>query len=262
KIAHQKEHRQFATNSFVGYLHSEQGPGTLFYIQLSRTLNDWDRNMVEIFCATVKSAYINLVLSHDVESTQRELIYALGEVAEARSQETGYHVKRVSEYARLFGELLHLDASEIDLLALASPVHDIGKLTIPDAILNKPSSLTSEEFDIIKTHTTAGNEILKGSNRLILRTAALIAMQHHEKWDGSGYPIGLKGEEIHLYGRIVALCDVFDALSSNRVYKDAWPMEKIINYIGEQKGKQFDPNLVDLFLDHTQRFITIHDTFR
>lgn len=257
KKAHQEEKKQFSSTCFVGYLKDDKNSGTLFFIQLSRELDDWDYNIIEIFCATVKSAYTNLLLSNDVESTQRELIYALGEVAEARSQETGYHVKRVSEYARLFGELLHLDQVEIDLLSLASPVHDIGKLTIPDAILNKPSALTTDEFEIIKTHTSAGNAILKGSNRMILKTAALIAMQHHEKWNGSGYPQGLSGEDIHLFGRIVALCDVFDALSSDRVYKEAWPMQQILAYIKEQRGIQFDPKLVDIFLEHADRFIAI-----
>lgn len=253
--------KKYTANRFVAYLNDEKGPGTMFFIRLNREFNDWDRNLIEIFSATIQAAYMNLTLSRDVDSTQRELIYALGELAEARSKETGNHVKRVSEYSKLLGELLELTSQEIELLAIASPVHDIGKLTVPDAILNKPGPLNAEEFEIIKLHASAGHDILSSSNKIILRTAAIIASQHHEKWDGSGYPQGLREEEIHLYGRIVALADVFDALGSDRVYKKAWPIEQIISYMLEQRGHQFDPLLVDIFIKHIDRFIEIKNTF-
>lgn len=252
--------KRYNQKYFVAYLHDEKGPGTMFFIQLNRVFNDWDRNLIEIFSATVQAAYMNLTLSQDVESTQRELIYALGELAEARSKETGNHVKRVAEYCRLFAEILGLSSQEIDLLAIASPVHDIGKLTIPDKILNKPGPLTTDEFETIKLHTSAGHDILSNSNKVILRTAAMIASQHHEKWDGSGYPLGLKEEEIHLFSRIVAMADVFDALGTDRVYKKAWPIEQVISYIVEQRGKHFDPVLVDVFLHYIDRFIEIKNT--
>jgi len=204
---------------------------------------------------------MNLNLSQDVESTQRELIYALGELAEARSQETGNHVKRVTEYSKLLAQLIGLSTQDIELLTIATPVHDIGKLTIPDAILNKPGPLDVDEFEIIKSHASAGYDILSNSNKIILKTAALIANQHHEKWNGQGYPQGLKEEEIHLFGRIVALSDVFDALGSDRIYKKAWPIEKITSYIVEQRGEQFDPLIVDIFLQHIDKFLEIKNTF-
>jgi len=251
----------FDSFRFAGYFKDITELGSIIYIQLSRRLNEWDQNIIEIFSAAVNAAYMNLTLSIDMESTQREMIFALGEVAEARSQETGYHVKRVSEYARLFGVLLQMDSNEIELLSMAAPVHDIGKLTIPDAILNKPGKLSEEEFDIIKTHSIAGYRILNTSNRKILKTAALIALQHHEKWNGEGYPSKQKGQEIHLYGRIISICDVFDALSSDRVYKSAWPMDEIIAYFRQERGNHFDPDLVDIFLEHIDEFIEIKKTY-
>ncbi len=244
---------------FAGYLEDVDKEGALFLVKMDSHINEWNKNMLRIFYSTVSVVYANLKLSQDVELTQKEVIFALGEVAEARSQETGHHVKRVSEYSRLFAELLGFDEEQTDLLTLASPVHDIGKLTIPDLILNKPGRLDQEEFEVIKTHTTSGYEILKGSNKRILKTAALIALRHHERWNGTGYPDGLKQEEIHIFGRIVAICDVFDALSCERVYKKAWSIEEIEEYMKQERGEQFDPNLVDVFLDNIHRFMEIHN---
>jgi putative two-component system response regulator len=128
-------------------------------------------------------------------------------------------------------------------------MHDVGKIGIPDSSLGKPGPLSPEEFEVIKTHTLIGHEILRKSSRRILRTAATIALEHHERWDGTGYPRGLRGEEIHLHGRIVALADVFDALAHRRVYKEAWPLERILEYFRSMSGSQFDPELTSLFLN-------------
>jgi len=140
-------------------------------------------------------------------------------------------------------------------------MHDIGKVGIPDNILNKPGKLTEEEFEIMKTHAELGYEMLKGSNQALLKTASIISMEHHEKWDGSGYPRGLKGKEIHLYGRITAIADVFDALGHDRVYKKAWPLEKILDLFKEGQGKHFDPELIDLFMDNLDDFLAIKKSF-
>jgi len=140
-------------------------------------------------------------------------------------------------------------------------MHDIGKVGIPDAILNKPGKLDFDEFEIMKTHATLGYEMLKGSTRDILQTSSIVAYEHHEKWDGTGYPRGLKKGNIHIYGRITAICDVFDALGSDRCYKKAWKLNDILKHFKEQSGKQFDPNLVKLFFDNLDKFLEIRDRY-
>ncbi|MEA3352775.1 MAG: PAS domain S-box protein [Campylobacterota bacterium] len=197
----------------------------------------------------------------ELEDTQKEIIYKMGEIGETRSKETGHHVKRVALYSELLAKLYGLSDEKAALLNLASPMHDIGKIAIPDAVLNKPGRLNKEEFEIIKTHAATGYEMLNHSTRPILQTAAIVAYEHHERWDGKGYPRGIKEDEIHIYGRITAIVDVFDALGSQRCYKPAWSLEKIINLYREEKGKQFDPLLVDLFLDNLDKFLEIRDKF-
>ncbi|SKB74396.1 PAS domain S-box protein [Malaciobacter marinus] len=201
-------------------------------------------------------------LHKEVEKTQREIIYTLGDVGEYRSQETGQHVKRVAEYSKLLAKKTGLSEIEIDEIFTASPMHDIGKVGIPDSILNKPGKLDDKEWEIMKTHAQIGYEILKNSQRPMLKAAAIVSYTHHEKWDGSGYPNALRGEDIHIYGRITAIADVFDALGSDRTYKKAWPLENILNLFNEQKGKHFDPNLIDLFMDNLDEFLEIKDRLK
>ncbi len=191
-------------------------------------------------------------LQVEVIETQKEIIMTLGEVVETRSNETAKHVRRVAEYTRILALRAGLGEEKANLLRLAAPMHDVGKIGIPDTVLNKPGKLTSEEFDIIKTHTTIGYEILKHSERPIIKAAAIVAHEHHERWDGKGYPQGLAGEDINIYGRITGIADVYDALGSDRVYKKAWSVEKIRGYFEEQKGKQFDPFLTELFFDNIE----------
>ena len=140
-------------------------------------------------------------------------------------------------------------------------MHDIGKVGIPDAILKKPGKLTEDEFEIMKTHAEIGFNLLNHSNRPVLKTAAIIAYQHHEKWNGTGYPQQLSGEDIHIYGRITAVADVFDALSSARVYKEAWPLEKVLLLFKEQRGNHFDPSLVDLLVNNLPKFLEIRERY-
>lgn len=200
-------------------------------------------------------------LHTELEDTQKEIIYKMGEIGETRSKETGHHVKRVALYSELLAKLYGLSDDEAELLNLASPMHDIGKIAIPDAVLNKPGRLTEEEFEVIKTHAATGYEMLNHSTRPILQTAAIVAYEHHERWDGKGYPRGIKEEEIHIYGRITAVVDVFDALGSERCYKPAWSLEKIIKLYKDERAKQFDPRLIDLFLDNIDKFLEIRDKF-
>jgi hypothetical protein len=202
------------------------------------------------------------MLQEEIEATQREIIFTMAETGEMRSKETGYHVKRVAEYCRLFAVKYGLNEAESELLRLSSPMHDIGKIAIPDSILLKPSKLTDEEWAIMKTHTTLGYDMLKHSERRLLKSASIIAHQHHEKWDGTGYPCGLKDQEIHIYGRITALSDVFDALGCDRVYKKAWEMDRIVGLFRSESGFQFDPDLVRVFLENVDNFVQIKETYK
>jgi len=202
------------------------------------------------------------LLNLEIEDTQKEVIFRMGAIGEARSKETGMHVKRVAEYSKLFAIYLNIPKDKAETLKQASPMHDIGKVAIPDNILNKPGKLTSEEFEIMKTHAQLGYEMLEGSNKAILKVAAIVAHEHHEKWDGTGYPRGLKGKDIHIYGRITAVADVFDALGSERVYKKAWDDDKIFSYFKEHKGSQFDPSIIDILFNHFDEFDKIRTEFK
>jgi HD-GYP domain-containing protein (c-di-GMP phosphodiesterase class II) len=201
-------------------------------------------------------------LNHEIEKTQKEVVFTMGAIGESRSKETGNHVKRVAEYSKLLARYYGLNEKEAEMLKQASPMHDIGKVAIPDAVLNTPGRFDESEREIMNTHAALGYEMLKHSNRPLLKTAAIVANEHHEKWDGSGYPRGLSGENIHIYGRITALADVFDALGSDRVYKQAWDDEKIFNLFKEERGKHFDPKLVDIFFEHLDEFLKIRETFK
>ena len=219
------------------------------------------RGEIEEFIAIRNDITEIVALHEELEHTQEELILKMGEIAEARNEETAYHVKRVARYSRLLAEIYGLGEEEIKYLTAASPMHDIGKVGIHDAILLKPGKLTEEEWKIMQTHTTIGYELFKDSDRPLLKAAAIIAHEHHEKYDGSGYPRGLKGEDIHIYGRITAIADVFDALGSDRIYKKAWSDEEIFAYLKSQRGKYFDPELIDLFFEHLDAFLEIRDWF-
>lgn len=201
------------------------------------------------------------MLANEIEETQKEIIFTMGEIGESRSKETGNHVKRVAEYSYILARGYGLSDEEADILKMASPMHDIGKVAIPDSILNKPGKLTDEEFELMKTHTTIGFQLLRKSERHILKSAAIVAHQHHEKWNGRGYPNGLTGENIHIYGRITAIADVFDALGSDRVYKKAWELDRILNLFKEERGEHFDPRLVDVFIDELPQLLLVRDRF-
>ena len=201
-------------------------------------------------------------LNLEIEDTQREIIFTMGSIGESRSKETGNHVKRVAEYCKILALHYGIEEEEAEMLKLASPMHDIGKIAIPDAVLNKPGRFDEEERRIMDTHAMLGYEMLKHSNRKLLKMAAIVAKEHHEKFDGTGYPDKTAGEDIHIYGRITALADVFDALGSERVYKPAWNDEKIFALFKEERGKHFDPTLVDIFFDHLDEFLRVRDSMK
>ncbi|NEW06596.1 DUF3369 domain-containing protein [Paenibacillus sp. SYP-B3998] len=252
----------FAPDRFVIYFQSKMGMENVIYMNGFKALTEWEHYLVDIYCTNVSVAFENIYLNEELESTQNEIIYTMGEITETRSKETGHHVKRVAEYSRLLAIKYGLSEQEAEVIRLASPMHDVGKVGIPDAILNKPAALTKEEFDIMKTHSNLGYEMLKHSNKQVLNAAAIIAQQHHEKYDGMGYPQGLKGEEIHIYGRITALADVFDALCSDRVYKKAWELERVLELLRSERGHHFDPVIVDLFLAHLDEFLVIKEKYK
>jgi response regulator RpfG family c-di-GMP phosphodiesterase len=177
-----------------------------------------------------------------------ETLTILGKAAEYRDPETGAHIHRVGYYSRMLANALGQTEHDQDLIFYASPLHDIGKLGIPDAILLKPGKLTPEEFEIIKNHTLIAGNILQNARSPYLQAGSIIALTHHECFDGSGYPKGLRADDIPLLGRIVGLVDVFDALISNRPYKKAWPIERALALLDEEKGRHFDPQIVELFL--------------
>ncbi len=201
-------------------------------------------------------------LATEIEETQREVVFTMGAIGESRSQETGYHVKRVAEYSKVLALAYGLCEDEAELLKQASPMHDIGKIAIPDSILNKPGRFNDDERKIMNTHAELGYNMIKNSQRDLLKAAAIVAYEHHEKWDGTGYPRGLSGENIHIYGRITAIADVFDALGSDRVYKKAWKDEKILKLFHQEKGKHFDPKLVELFFENLNEFYSIREKFK
>ncbi len=222
------------------------------------------RDMERLTLASTYAAetLVSAQLAQEIEETQKEVVFTMGSIGESRSKETGNHVKRVAEYSKVLALAYGLDAQEAELLKQASPMHDIGKIAIPDSILNKPGRFDENERHIMNTHAELGYNMIKNSERPLLKAASIVAYEHHEKWDGSGYPRGLSGEDIHIYGRITALADVFDALGSDRVYKKAWSDARIFSLIKEERGKHFDPKLVDLFFANLHVIEEIRSTFK
>ena len=227
------------------------------------------KNHVQLYHASVflkkqnidleaKAKFEQVRLLTELEQNQKEMIYVLTEVMEATSDETGKHIKRMAEVSKLLAShCSSLTEEDAEVIFHAAPMHDIGKMTVPSEILHKAERYTEEEFSIMKQHTSNAYKLLKGSSRKLMKAAAIIAHEHHEKWNGQGYPRGLKGSEIHIYARIVALADVFDALTHTRLYKDAWKMDDVVRYIADHSGTQFDPQLVDIFMEHLDEFVAI-----
>lgn len=196
------------------------------------------------------------------KKTEYEISARLGKASEYRDMETGMHIKRMSHYSAKLAELAGLPAEEVELILYASPLHDIGKVAIPDQILLKPGRFTPQEFEIMKLHATLGGKMLETDGTYpVIDAGHTIALQHHEKMDGTGYPKGLRGEDIHIYARIVSIADVFDALSSERVYKKAFTVEQTIEILREGRGSHFDEHLVNLLIDNLEEFLTIKEAF-
>lgn len=226
------------------------------------------RNMLEVRIMTTAMKNQNIVLdgmvkerTQELNDTRLEVIRRLGRAAEYRDDMTGFHIIRMSRYSQLLGLASGMDEAETEMLLNASPMHDIGKIGIPDSVLMKPGKLEPDEWKIMQTHVDIGVEILSGSSSALMDMAAEIAQNHHEKWDGSGYPRGLSGEDIPLTGRVVAIADVFDALTTERPYKKAWPIEEAVEFLKEQSNKHFEPRLVEIFLEILPDILAVRDQY-
>jgi len=218
-------------------------------VQTRIKLRDYEKNLEE----TVRQR------TQEIYETQTQLMYVLGGIVEGHSKETKEHVQRVTYFTYKLAILSGMSQEEANLLKDASSLHDIGKLGVADNILHKSGKLTKSEFKQMQQHPTLGANMLKHSKLPLFKAARIVAQEHHEKYDGSGYPKGLKGEDIHIYGRIVAIADVFDALSFKRSYKDGWNIEEILSFMKDMKGKHFDPRLIDIFLDNIEHFLKIYN---
>jgi putative two-component system response regulator len=221
-----------------------------------------DDYLVKPFDPRELVARIHAVLRRAGAERERETVFRLAKAAEHRDPETGSHILRMSGYARHIAANLGLVAEEQRLIFEAAPMHDLGKVGIPDDILFKPGALSSAEFEIMKRHAFIGFQILEGSKSHMLRLASIIAYTHHEKFDGGGYPRGLAGEAIPIHGRIVAVADVFDALTSERPYKSAWPLDRAIDFIQSGSGQHFDPQCVDAFFQHWDSVLVIRRQYQ
>ena len=202
----------------------------------------------------IRKSYHDLKKAYaEVQDSYAEMVFRLALVAEYKDDSTGTHLVRIADYSTEIGRGMGLSAKDISYLKYASVMHDIGKLVVPDAILKKASGLTPEEREVIKKHSSLGADIFKGSRSPLLKVAKLICLTHHERYDGTGYPNGIKGKDIPLFGRIVALADVFDALTSERPYKEAYGFDEAVEMIKQQSGKHFDPDVVKVFMKNKSK---------
>jgi len=199
--------------------------------------------------------------TREIYQTRLEIIKKLGRAAEYKDNDTGLHIERISKYAFVIAKGLGLEENQADLVLQASPMHDIGKIGIPDEVLKKPGKLSAEEWALVVKHPEIGADILGESKAPLLQAAKIIALQHHERWDGSGYPNHLFGEGIHLFARITAVADVFDALTSRRPYKEGWPVERAVEYLREQQNRHFDRKIVEVFLQTLPTLLEIKEQF-
>lgn len=203
-----------------------------------------------------------LKATSEIRERERETVIRLSKAAESRDKDTGAHLTRMARYAEVIAAEVEMTKAEQELLLAAAPLHDIGKVGIPDHILLKPGKLEPDEFAIMKQHTRIGYGILQGSSSKILQLGAVIALTHHEKFDGTGYPDGLAGESIPLVSRIIALADVFDALTTARPYKPAWELDRVVQHINDQAGIHFDPNCVKALYNRWSEVLEIRERFR
>lgn len=245
------------SNYFVGYCRTSLNACSVFYVEFQDEPDNFDTIIAELYSTTILLILESLTRQQEVERSQRELLYIVGESVEARSKETGFHVKRVALMCKLLADKLRLPESYSHSLQMAAPLHDIGKIAIPESILHKPGKLDADEWEVMKTHSKIGGDLMDRSELPIAKLASRLARYHHENWDGTGYPEGLSGETIPLEARIMAIVDVIDALGSVRSYKLPWSADQIIKYIKAQSGIKFDPKLVEIACEHFDELTAI-----
>jgi len=251
----------FGPDSFVGYYETDSNSASVLYIEFEDDSEHFKSNLAELYATNVVLILETLTKKHEIERTQKELLYVVGEAVEARSKETGAHVKRVALICELMAQKLNLSEDFVNAIRLAAPLHDVGKIAIPEAILHKPGKLNDEEWKIMQTHAEVGAEILSKSQVSLSKLGAKLAHYHHENWDGSGYPKGLKGNSIPLEARIMAVADVFDALGSKRCYKKPWGDTEIKDFLIGQSGIKFEPKLIDILINSFDEFASIRKQF-
>jgi response regulator RpfG family c-di-GMP phosphodiesterase len=245
----------------TSYHRSKRDSECVLYISGDHQQAPADRKLMQLFANNIVITYEALLLKQELSDTQLTLVNTLGEAVESRSKETASHVNRVGEYSALLAQLCGIDEATCQMIKIAAPLHDIGKIAIPDRILNKPGSLDAQEWLTMKCHSERGYDILKKSDKPLLQLAATIAHQHHEHWDGNGYPQGLAAEAIDRHAHITAVADVFDALCCKRCYKDAIAPEKALEILKQESGTHFDPALIELFEHHFDQFLEIRSRY-
>ena len=253
--------QHFGDKYFIGVYESHLEGNNLFFLEGIEDINDLDRQLIEVFGTNIGVAFDNQAMFEEIELTQREMIYRMSEAVESRSKETSNHVKRVALTCQYLARVMGMNEREVEILYKAAPLHDIGKIAIPDHILNKPGKLNDDEWQKMKTHAQIGCDILSAAELTVLNAGAILAGEHHENWDGSGYPEGKKGEGIHIYGRITAIADVFDALVNKRCYKPAWSIVETMDFFREMTNVKFDPKLVELVFKHQSDLMAIQDKY-
>lgn len=241
----------------VVYCDSKIKKGSLLYMSgLPRKLTDTDKHLIEIFSQNVQIAFDNVLLNKDIEDTQKEVIERLADSLEENFGSEN-HTKRMVRICEVLGKAANLSKQDLKTLCLAVPLHDIGKIRISDRIMLKPGNLDNEEMLKVRNHAEIGYNLLRDSSRPLIKAAALIARDHHEYWNGKGYPRGKSGEGIHIFCRIASIADAFDAMRTKRSYKEAWPLEKVMEVIVAEKGQQFDPKMVELLQENIDEIESI-----
>lgn len=261
ETAYRSQESIITPTTYTGYFSTSRDSASVLYVEFEADPSHFTSSIVEIFATQAVLIYENLSRQIQLENTQKELLYIVGDAIEARSLETGNHVKRVALFCEFFAQKLDLGDSYISAIKTAAPLHDIGKIAIPETILHKPGKLTPEEWEVMKTHAELGGQILRKSKLPVATLGARLAHSHHENWDGSGYPDGLSGREIPMEARIMAIADVFDALGAKRSYKEPWPDDKIHELIMSEKGKKFDPGLVDIFEANFEELVELRNQY-
>lgn len=261
RLALGEHHSLNLGDQFVGYYTTRRGSENVLYVKLCQPITSMDYQLLDVFSHNVAVAYESILLRERVRDTQSELSYILGESMELRSRETGGHVKRMAHMAYILAKAMGFNEDDCQVIKLAAPLHDIGKVAIPDAVLHKPGKLDPAEWEVMKSHAMIGHDMLCSAKSEVLRLGAVIAAQHHEHWDGSGYPNCLVGEEIDPMSRIVAVADVFDSLGSKRCYKEPWPHDRVIAFMDSQAGKQFDPEIISVLHQEMDAILRLREEF-